>query len=162
MHAASSCAGSTWLMAAHAPRPSRTSSSSTLGPVESGDPPRRTRSASSTTSCRARRAGSWRPSDHAPGGSLRVDRGCGEARQDTGGRPRSAGRRGGAPVSHGTQRRRRRGNDNDQGRTVNQIPKGVDGISNTVCPWVTGSRWGSSTCGPDHARFAQAGTRSSS
>jgi len=73
----------------------------------------------------------------SPGGSrLSQSRGRSEAiqEQDTGNHPILAGRCGGAPASHGTQRRRRRGND--QGRAVNQMPTGGDGISNTVRPGV--------------------------
>ena len=58
-------------------------------------------------------------SDHVPPEAL-VARGRGEVRKDTGNRPRLAGRRGGAPVSHVMQRRWCRGAD--QGGTVFQIP----------------------------------------
>ena len=70
-------------------------------------------------------------SDHVPPEAL-VARGRGEARKDTGNRPRLAGRRGGAPVSHVMQRRRCRGDD--QGRTVETIADQGNGISNTVRP----------------------------
>ena len=91
--------------------------------MESGDSSRRTRSASPTTSWHARRQGAG---DHVPWRLSRLSqsRGRSEAIQeeDTGNHPILAGRCGGAPASHGTQRRRRRGND--QGRTVNQMPTG--------------------------------------
>ena len=98
--------------------------------MESGDPPRRTRSASVADDVVSHPASrELVTSDHVPPEAL-VARGRGEARKDTGNRPRLAGRRGGAPVSHVMQRRRCRGDDQgrtvetiaDQGWTVFQIP----------------------------------------
>ena len=66
--------------------------------------------------------------------------------ENTGTRPRVAGRRGGSPASHDTRRRQRRCAESPTrgGRRAKCEPR-VDGISNTVHPWVLLSV-GSSTC----------------
>ena len=57
--------------------------------------------------------------------------------ENTGTRPRVAGRRGGSPASHDTRRRQRRCAESPTrgGRRAKCEPR-VDGISNTVHPWV--------------------------
>ena len=96
-------------------------------------------------------------SDHVPPEAL-VARGRGEARKDTGNRPRLAGRRGGAPgatsCSGGGAAAPTRG-----GRWKQLPTRGGRYFKYRPPPWVlTAVGW--STCGPDHVRFQQPGTPS--